>query len=481
MNNFLGYILSYAFLALLLLAGELINKPTKSEGIKFLSRKTVHILTCVLWFIMYFFFEEGYHRVILCLSLFVLLLIFKKFFPSISDSEDKFSGALIYAAVGTGLSFLSVLFEELFIPLGITMCALSLGDGFAGVLGSLIKRYRVKLFGDKTLTGTLSAFIFTFVTAVGFSHGFSLDISLTEALIIGVIFAFTELVTPYSVDNLTTSAAVFILSIIAIGCDILEMYAFSLISIPVIAVLIIKKRALTSGGVVAAVAIALSVILSLGDPGFVLLFSFFALTTAADFIKKGKKRELLCDVHERVFGRNARQVLAVGLLPALLAVISLTGIDVFKVAYAALIAESLGDCLASEIGVLSRGKPFDICKFKRVDPGMSGGISLIGSIASVTGILVIALIYRFSPIYIDGSIFAVVAAALLGVLSDSVIGSTLQRKNICTECGRITERSEHCGMPTELSSGISFITNPVVNTISSLITLMLAVLIQLLL
>ncbi len=476
MNEILGITFSLAYLAFVLLIGELIIRLVKSENARFISRKTVHILTCFLWFIMYHFLKGSYYPIALCGSLFILLLIFKRYLPSISDAENRFSGALLYAGVGTALSALCCFFPILYLPLGITMTALSLGDGFAGLIGKLLPR--IKIHKEKTLFGTLSAFVFTLLSTTGFTHLYKLEILPVEILIIALAFAFTELLSPRSADNVTTSIITFLLTILALHTSVLTSYAFSFISIPIIAFAVIKKRALTTGGIIFAIIIALSIIIGLGDLGFLLLFTFFSLTTACDLFKKSKKQEILFNVHQKAFGRNASQVLAVGIIPAITAILAfITKNEVFFIAFVASIAESLGDCMASEIGVLSKKPPIDVFRLKRVDKGISGGISLLGSTASVIGIVIISVLYRLLPIYINKTLLLTMLAALFGVIVDTVLGSLLQRKNVCVNCGKITERTTHCGENTRHFSGISWLSNTFVNFISNVATAILAIII----
>ena len=58
------------------------------------------------------------------------------------------------------------------------------------------------------------------------------------------------------------------------------------------------------------------------------------------------------------------------------------------------------------------------------------------------------------------------AAAFLGVVFDSFLGSVFQIKFRCEKCGRITEKYEHCGSMTHQIAGFAFFDNDVVNLLS---------------
>lgn len=470
MNNIIfGYIFSILWLVFILGIGELLIKFNKSDNFKFIARKIIHILMCFDWFIMYHFFGESYHWIILCGSLSILLLIFYPYLKSISDLNNKSFGSIIYALVATIFSIICYFMPELFIVFGLSICALSLGDGAAGVIGYFFKKYNVVIYKEKTLLGLIGAIIFSFLTIFFFNNIYLLNITIYEVICISLIFGLIELISPNKYDNLTTSISTAVLILLSLETEIITDYFISIIILVLIAIVVLYKRLLTLGGAISALMISIIIIYSLGNYGFLLLFIFFFVTTICDLIGKIKKKKILQDMHKKVGKRDIFQVFAVGLLPCTCALLHfILKKDIFLIVYVALICENLADCMASEIGVLSKSKPFDICRFKRLDAGLSGGVSLLGSISSIIGVIIISMSYYFMPFYVSNSIWIIIVSAVIGVLIDSILGSLVQRKNQCRKCKVITEKNVHCNEETIHYQGVKWINNSLVNLFSNI-------------
>lgn len=132
------------------------------------------------------------------------------------------------------------------------------------------------------------------------------------------------------------------------------------------------------------------------------------------------------------------------------------------------------DTWATEIGVLSRSKPFHILTWKRVEKGTSGGISLLGMAATVAGGLFIggcALLFDWASGqgWHGGQLAAGLFGGLAGSLADSLLGATLQVMYRCVVCGNHTEKKVHHGYAAEKIYGYSWCTNDVVNLSGSII------------
>ena len=148
----------------------------------------------------------------------------------------------------------------------------------------------------------------------------------------------------------------------------------------------------------------------------------------------------------------------------------------YLVASIASIAASNADTWASEIGILSKGKTYYITNFKIAPKGVSGAISLLGILSSLLGALFISitfvLLYRMvTPLTINNMLsygFIVTLSGFLGCQIDSLLGALVQAKYKNIQTGMIAESKELPDESIVLISGFSFITNDVVNLLSSL-------------
>ncbi len=271
-------------------------------------------------------------------------------------------------------------------------------------------------------------------------------------------------------------------------------YLIGIIFILFLAIFAFKRDALTEGGTLTAISIGLLTFLFPAAPisgriWFALLGIFFLSSFFITKFKAAKKEEV-----NKQFAkgstRDSMQVFANGAGAAVLAVVyHLYPLNAVFAAFAAILATVNADTWATELGVLSRDKPFLITNFKRVEKGVSGAVSRFGLFAAFLGaisiafsaIVLITLDSRFfgSKLLIPGGvpIFIAIVAVLgtVGSLLDSLLGATLQIMYYCKKCKKETERTVHvCGTKTTYYKGVKFFDNDVVNLSSSLLAGFLA-------
>ncbi|MCF6278634.1 MAG: DUF92 domain-containing protein, partial [Anaerolineales bacterium] len=168
--------------------------------------------------------------------------------------------------------------------------------------------------------------------------------------------------------------------------------------------------------------------------------------------------------------RDAMQVLGNGGLAALFAALhSLYPNALWTwLGFSAALAAVNADTWATELGVLNPSRPRMITNLgQKVEKGTSGGISLIGTSASLAGAALIGILAGiFAPSgKIFHIIFIVTLAGLLGALFDSLLGATVQAIYHCPACEKETERHpQHlCGTKTHFKRGWKWLTNDLVN------------------
>lgn len=132
------------------------------------------------------------------------------------------------------------------------------------------------------------------------------------------------------------------------------------------------------------------------------------------------------------------------------------------------IAASSADTFASELGVYARKAPVLITTLQPIAAGLSGGVSLTGNVAAAVGALVPLALYNLTGGKTSPSLWAAcLLAGIGGSTIDSLVGALWQEKRSCPSCSRLTERPEHCGVPTVHAGGVAGLGNDVVNLVGS--------------
>ena len=441
------------------------------------SRKFVHILVGAEWIILSHYMGATYHFLVVCLFFLLLLSVsyFKNLMPMISSESDNAPGTVYYAVAMSIMAVICLFLPDMMLPFGIGVMCTSLGDGFAGIVGQAVKSNNPKIYQNKTLFGSLANFLFSSGTAIVFKLVFDMNLKIWHCFMIGLFSVILEMVTLFGLDNIATTLGAAFLAYAFISFPIIEIFAFPIVFTPLIIAVVIEKKVLTKMGLALAILLDIIVSLTLGNFGFVLLLTFLFGSVIVDKIKKHKHND--DSIVKKGDTRDAIQVIANGLIPMVMAILySITMNKVFIVGYAAALAEAFADTCASGIGVYSKST-LDLFKMKKIKLGLSGGVSVIGTVASLVGALVIsAIALAFGAVNVK--LFMIVSlSAFLGAFFDSFLGSLFQIKYKCNVCEEITERELHCNKKTEKYSGFAFFDNDVVNLMSGLFSAVFATLI----
>jgi uncharacterized protein (TIGR00297 family) len=209
-----------------------------------------------------------------------------------------------------------------------------------------------------------------------------------------------------------------------------------------------------------------------------LLLSLFLSASALSKLGERKKAERVGPVVEKGDERDARQVLANGGVFAVAALGSIIARSpIWYAMGAGALAASTADTWATEVGTLEGGDPISIISGRRVAPGTSGGITLVGTVAGVGGALFIGAVAALANWPVPFT--AVALGGVAGALADSLLGATLQSQRWCDLCATATERLVHsCGTPTRHAGGLAGFDNDAVNaacsTVGALVALLLS-------
>jgi uncharacterized protein (TIGR00297 family) len=225
-----------------------------------------------------------------------------------------------------------------------------------------------------------------------------------------------------------------------------------------------RARALTPNGAVAAGLVGAATFGAGGWPAASVLFAFFV--PSALLSKAGSARKRAMTDTGKHGPRDARQVLANGGVAAVCALAATHGNAAFAAAFAGAFAAAAADTWATEIGVLSSERPRSILTCRPVAAGLSGGVTVAGTLASVAGAVAVASAAALTGV---APFAPVVAAGVAGALADSAIGAALQALRWCPHCERDCETDPHaCGTPTQLRRGFEWIDNDAVNLAATL-------------
>ncbi len=234
---------------------------------------------------------------------------------------------------------------------------------------------------------------------------------------------------------------------------------------------------LTGGGALAAAVVG-AVCYGIGGirPALLLLL-FFGSSSVLSRLG-GRRKQLLAGDQQKSGPRDQGQVLANGVIAAVLAAgYGLTGELGWLVAVAGALAASNADTWGTELGVLSPVAPRLITTGRSVEPGSSGAITAAGTVAALAGAALIALAAT-AMTGESGLLVPITSAGLLASLTDSLFGATVQAVYFCPNCGRATEaHPDHsCGGPTTLMRGWKWMGNDQVNLLASALGALLSTL-----
>lgn len=227
-----------------------------------------------------------------------------------------------------------------------------------------------------------------------------------------------------------------------------------------------KAHSLNKSGAFAATFIG-TIIFGIGGWQWTIVLLTFFITSSALSRMFKKRKQGLNEKYSKGDTRDAGQVFGNGGLATAFVLVNALypESNIGWIGFAASLAAVNADTWATELGVLNPTPPRMITKpATRVEKGTSGGISLFGTLASLLGAFVIALVMAVCT----GQWFLlpyITIAGLAGSLFDSLLGATVQAMYFCPTDNKETERHplHTCGTETVHIRGWKSLTNDWVN------------------
>jgi uncharacterized protein (TIGR00297 family) len=241
----------------------------------------------------------------------------------------------------------------------------------------------------------------------------------------------------------------------------------------VVSVVVWRTRVLDAAGGAVAVLLGAVVYLTIGRGGALLLVTFLAVSAA--FTRVGYERKRSIGAAELKGGmRGWRNVVGNGGVAGVAAVMSALDAQnhhLYLFAFIGSVAAVFADTMATEVGLLSRGKVRRIIGFGEARPGEPGGVTALGYLGVLTAAAIsyaVSLPFLANPESPVKLLAAVLLASLIGATADSVAGQLLQAMYRCRVCGALTELPNHCDEPAALIRGIRGFDNQAVNMVCAL-------------
>jgi len=268
-----------------------------------------------------------------------------------------------------------------------------------------------------------------------------------------------------------------------------------------IAYLACRAKALNKSGSVVA-AILGTIVFGLGGLEWALILLIFFISSSALSKFFEKKKGIFGENFSKGSRRDAWQVAANGGIAGFMA-LSYFILSRFSpasellialwISFGASLAAANADTWGTELGLLNPSKPVLLSTFRQVPKGTSGGVSLVGTLASLggsalvggaVGLLALADWGHGGDVRPFLQCLVITGSGLFGALVDSFLGATLQSIYYCPVCKKETEQHplHRCGSPTLHQRGLKWLNNDWVNaacTISAgIMGLLLAILLN---
>ncbi|MFT5999129.1 MAG: hypothetical protein ACI81P_001586 [Neolewinella sp.] len=473
------------FLAIIVLFTTLVTELAARRGWLpyWLTRKILHVIAVSACAIATLHVErELLTWIVASAEVLLLVLIFT------NQLMREESGRRAWGIIWFPLAFLALLISGVPRPIiAFSMWVLALCDPAATIAGKLFARTTYNLTGDqKSIVGNLAfglvflllALLFTVPTQLSEAADAPRHLLSVVQLIgwpgifgMAIILTAGESLGSKGLDNLIVPL---LAAWLWYGVDA-GQYTLLLPLILGAALFswrMVQRHSLTSGGALTASLLGIFVVI--GSHSFLWLLPLFLFLLSSSLIGRLFPVTTLAGDAKQKQPRDATQVLANGAIYGWYALSldsSGSGFRCFgaPIEYMLLLTAAIAtaDTWSSEVGQYFRWPTYDLVKWRRVPTGLSGGVSLPGTLAGLAGAaFLMGTCWWLLPYPNTGDILLIMLGGFCGMLIDSVLGSLFQAKYCNLKTGALSDTH---GPNTELASGFKWVTNDLVNFIAILV------------
>lgn len=211
MNNILGIIISYAYIAIIIVLAKFFEKLGKEA-----SRKFIHIMLGNWWFIAMHFFNNVWTAAFVPATFVIInYLSYKKDLIKVMERDEESKDGLGTVYYALSLLILSIItFGILKRPdLGlIPILVMAYGDGLAAVIGKKIKSKKYNIGKtQKSIAGSLTMFIISLIAVSIYLIYIGSGLWFAKAVIMSIVITIIEAISVKGLDNITVPMGMFVM------------------------------------------------------------------------------------------------------------------------------------------------------------------------------------------------------------------------------------------------------------------------------
>ncbi len=425
-------------------------------------RKLVHISVGILCSISPNLFQSNLQPLFLGFLFFALNLIAlkKKLFKGIHSLDRTSYGTIYFPA---SYIILTSFFWEFSSYITLSLILLSIADPIASLIGQMVNhpKYIYPWYDKKSIQGSSAMFLCSFIIIYILSPNIFPDKNQNIfyfSFFLALLVTLAESISYRGSDNFSVP----ILAFIGIHCFQNTLENFGLIMVTVIILFFIAYyfESVDFSGLSGGCIMALIITTMGGVKYLIPLCVFFVFSSLI-----GKIIGLNQNIPHNEPKRNISQVIANGSISLILCITGyfINNDSLLFALFLSSVSAANSDTWASELGKLSKTKPVSIIGFKKIESGLSGGITYIGTFGSLLGSMTIGIVgYALGADILNVS--GIILTGFFGSVIDSILGATLQAKFI-TPTGKVTETPS---INSDQIKGIRWINNNVVNFLCTL-------------